>query len=60
MPQRYLFCHGNGRGPEKLHVACRDGSIPAMGAGMGGKVGGGVLVAFLALQRSGLKSSETQ
>lgn len=42
MPQRYLFCHGNGRGPEKLHVACRDGSIPAMGAGMGGKVGGGV------------------
>lgn len=56
MPQRYLFCHGNGRGPEKLHVACWDGPVPAMGSGE--KRRGSV--AFLALQRFGLKSSETQ
>lgn len=56
MPHRYLFCHGNGRGPEKLHVACRDGFVPATGSG--DKRGGSV--AFLALQRFGLKSSETQ
>lgn len=34
-PQRYLFCQGNGRGPETLHVACRDGYVPAMGWGVG-------------------------
>lgn len=57
MPQRYLFRHGNGRGLEKLHVARRDGSVPAMGVGNGERRGS---VAFLALQRFGLKSSETQ
>lgn len=41
MPHRYLFCHGNGRGPEKLHVACRDGFVPATGSGdKGGGFGG--------------------
>lgn len=53
-PQRYLFRHGNGRGLEKLHVASRDGSVPAMGVGDGERRGS---VAFLALQRFGLKSS---
>lgn len=56
MPQRYLFCHGDGRGLENRHVARRDGSVPAMGSGE--KRRGSV--AFLALQRFGLKSSETQ
>lgn len=48
MPQRYLFRHGNGRGLEKLHVASRDGSVPAMGVGDGERRGS---VAFFSLAK---------
>lgn len=54
-PKRYLFCHGNGRGGRRscmFHVG-RVQSLP-WGVGRRG------FVAFLALQRFGLKSSETQ
>lgn len=54
VPCRYLFCHGIGRGA--WETASRDVSVPATGSGE--KRGG--LLAILALQRFGLKSSETQ
>lgn len=43
-------------GPEKRHVARRDGSVPAMGLGEERRGS----AAFLALQRCGLRSSETR
>lgn len=57
MPQRYLFRHGNGRGLEKLHVASRDGSVPAMGVGDGERRGS---VAFFSLAKIWTEELETQ
>lgn len=55
MPQRYLLCYGSGRGPERLHDALWD--VQSLPWGWGGGRRGSV--AFSALQRFGLKSSET-
>ena len=49
VPCRYLFCHGNGRGPEKLQV----GMVPSLPRGAGRRGEGPSLNAMFPVSDSG-------